>query len=80
MSVNLKKLRVKPKKFINPTSCAIEMTSLLNCWSSLTIDDSRCANSAKALMLCVQKTNVAVKPKNNINYHLSRLGKQVFGK
>ncbi|KAI8322527.1 hypothetical protein GQ54DRAFT_145790 [Martensiomyces pterosporus] len=79
-AVNVPKLRVKPKKAKAVSPCAVEMSSLITCWASLSIDDKRCAETAKTLMLCMQKGKAPAKKRSTVNYHLARLGKQVLGK
>ncbi|KAJ2781156.1 hypothetical protein GGI15_003298 [Coemansia interrupta] len=79
-AVNIPKLRVRPKKAQNLSQCAVEMSALATCWASASIDDKRCAETAKALTACMQKGRPAPAKRTNINHHLARLGKQVLGK
>ncbi|KAJ1952402.1 hypothetical protein DL89DRAFT_268832 [Linderina pennispora] len=78
--VNVPKLRVKPKKIKGISPCAVEMSSLVTCWASTSIDDARCAEVAKNLISCMQKAKAPGKARSSVNFHLARLGKQVLGK
>lgn len=79
-SVNIPRLRVKPRKTQALSQCAVEMSALTTCWASSTVDDGRCAETAKALVACMQKARPAKSKGVAVNYHLARLGKQVLGK
>ncbi|KAI9292535.1 hypothetical protein K502DRAFT_351900 [Neoconidiobolus thromboides FSU 785] len=73
--IQLKKLKVKPKKTTEPAPCLAEMAALLNCWSSLAIEHNKCSESAKNLSLCMMKPVVKTKKVDDTNHHLFRLGK-----
>ncbi|KAK9768505.1 hypothetical protein K7432_000783 [Basidiobolus ranarum] len=73
--MKLKYLKVKPRKVIAESPCVAEVTMLLNCWSSFTPDNPKCAESAKAVMMCMKNSPNKPKKPNTINYHLARLGK-----
>ncbi|KAJ1900590.1 hypothetical protein LPJ66_001363 [Kickxella alabastrina] len=79
-AVNIPKLRVRAKKVQNLPQCAIEMSALATCWASISVDDKRCAETAKALASCMQKGKAPGAKRSSVNYHLARLGKQVLGK
>ncbi|KAJ1829814.1 hypothetical protein LPJ56_000126 [Coemansia sp. RSA 2599] len=79
-AVNIPKLRVRTRKAQNLPQCAVEMSSLATCWASVSVDDKKCAEMAKALTECMQKGKPRGAKRSNVNYHLARLGKQVLGK
>jgi hypothetical protein len=51
--IKIKKLKVKPKRAAAMGQCVPEMTALLNCWSSLSIEHPRCTASASTLAMCM---------------------------
>ncbi|KAI9503968.1 hypothetical protein GGI25_000850 [Coemansia spiralis] len=79
-AVNIPRLRVKPKKVKPLAKCAVEMSSLAACWATTSVDDRRCAESAKRLVTCIQKAKTPRAEKSDVNFHLARLGRQVLGK
>ena len=87
--LNLKRLKVRPRKDQNAGPCAAEMAAMLGCWASQGDDPNaaQCSKFAESLKVCMS-TSVSllytiwlilkakyVKPDNTINYHLARLGK-----
>ncbi|CCH61639.1 hypothetical protein TBLA_0F00960 [Henningerozyma blattae CBS 6284] len=76
----LPRLKVKnPVHRVEPNTCIVIMSSLLQCWSSNGQDANQCAELVKQLKLC-SATNKSVKPKrSNINYHTARLYPKVNG-
>ena len=47
-------LAIKPRKITPATPCAVEITTLFNCWRSIAVDAPACAESGKALIKCMQ--------------------------
>ncbi|KAJ2691994.1 hypothetical protein H4R19_006241 [Coemansia spiralis] len=79
-AVGIPKLKVRVNKAKPVAACAVEMSTLVTCWSSFSTDDRRCAEAAKSLTACMQTARPSVAKANSINYHLARLGRQVLGK
>eukprot|EP00842_Homolaphlyctis_polyrhiza_P004082 jgi/Hompol1/4675/HPOL_003831-RA len=55
-------IQLKPAKIMQATPCALEMSTLFNCWRALSVDASHCAASAAALTKCMStkaKSNAA---------------------
>ena len=50
-----KPIVIRPKKVLEATPCAMELTTLLNCWRALATDASQCNDSAKALTQCMAR-------------------------
>ncbi|KAI8926782.1 hypothetical protein BC831DRAFT_455023 [Entophlyctis helioformis] len=46
-------LQLKPPKVTQATPCALELSTMFNCWRALSVDASECASSAKALSQCM---------------------------
>ncbi|KAJ2756250.1 hypothetical protein H4S06_003320 [Coemansia sp. BCRC 34490] len=79
-AVNIPKLKVRARKVVPAAKCAEQMAALTACWSTTSVDNQRCAAATQALIICVQKAKRPHPAKSDINYHLSRLSKQVLGK
>ncbi|KAJ9049012.1 hypothetical protein DSO57_1028953 [Entomophthora muscae] len=75
--IQIKKIKVKPRKIPQPNPCLGEMAAVLNCWASLGMINARCS-SAKAFATCMIEPPKFVKQKNDTNYHLARLSKYVL--
>ena len=50
-----KPIVLKPKRIQLATPCADELTTVLNCWRSLGVDATSCAEVSKSLMTCMAK-------------------------
>lgn len=76
--VKLPKLKTKPKRTIPVTSCALELSSLLQCWATTNDLQSigACSEVAKNLSRCMVTAKAAPAQRaDSINFHLARLGK-----
>ncbi|KAI9209232.1 uncharacterized protein BJ171DRAFT_485801 [Polychytrium aggregatum] len=50
-----KAVTLRPPKIQEATPCAIELSTLFNCWRATEVDSPKCAASAKALIQCMMK-------------------------
>ncbi|CAH7689967.1 hypothetical protein BY996DRAFT_6431450 [Phakopsora pachyrhizi] len=76
--VRIPKLKTKTKRTIPVGRCAIELSSLLQCWATTSDVHSigQCSEAAKQLSTCMKSAKVVNSKKTeSINYHLARLGK-----
>jgi len=50
-----KPFTLRSKRVIEATPCAVELSTLFNCWRAIGVDASQCATTAKALVACMSK-------------------------
>ncbi|KZT11483.1 uncharacterized protein LAESUDRAFT_643166 [Laetiporus sulphureus 93-53] len=78
--MNIKKLKVKPRKEYSKGVCGLQLASMLGCWATSNDIHSvgPCQDAAKALFECMRSTPTLRKGHGStINYHLMRLGKNL---
>ncbi|KAL2913602.1 hypothetical protein HK105_206904 [Polyrhizophydium stewartii] len=46
-------IQLKPAKMLQATPCALEMTTMFNCWRAMSVDAAECGASARALAQCM---------------------------
>ncbi|KAK1761656.1 hypothetical protein QBC33DRAFT_462968 [Phialemonium atrogriseum] len=75
----LRVLRVRNANRTEANPCMAIMSSVLACWASAGYNTSGCATVEQALRSCMDGPKPPSKPKNAINYHLSRMHKNISG-
>jgi hypothetical protein len=50
-----KPIIVRPKKAVPATPCAMEVTTLFNCWRAIGVDAAACMESSRSLVECMMK-------------------------
>ncbi|KAJ3341826.1 hypothetical protein HDU93_003947 [Gonapodya sp. JEL0774] len=73
-------LKIRPRKEIAATPCAVELTTLFNCWRSFGVDTPNCLMAAKGVTDCVAKSRATggKKSTDEINYWLNQLGRKQY--
>ncbi|TPX12927.1 uncharacterized protein E0L32_006572 [Thyridium curvatum] len=75
----LKVLRVRNPNQKETNPCLNVMSSVLACWASAGYNTAGCAAVEQALRTCMDGPQPPPKRRNTINYHLSRMQKQIGG-
>ncbi|ORY64509.1 uncharacterized protein BCR38DRAFT_343209 [Pseudomassariella vexata] len=75
----LRVLRVRNPNQEGPRPCLSVMSSVLACWASAGYNTAGCAQVETALRNCMDGPQPPKAKRNEINYHLSRMYKQVVG-
>ncbi|EPT05891.1 hypothetical protein FOMPIDRAFT_1109648 [Fomitopsis schrenkii] len=76
--MQIKKLKVRPRKMKNMTTCGPALATMLGCMAANGDVHTMgpCQEAAQALFQCMRTTPMGkTKPRNTINYHLMRLNK-----
>ncbi|KAI0685492.1 hypothetical protein BC835DRAFT_1383839 [Cytidiella melzeri] len=76
--MHIKQVRIRPRKAQPANPCAVELMSLLSCWTASSDLHSMgpCAEASQAMIQCMRTTPFgAKKHKPSINFHLRRLNK-----
>ena len=46
-------IQIKPTRLQQATPCALEISTMFNCWRAMSVDANGCAGAAAALTVCM---------------------------